>query len=270
MTNHWWQVPLYVSARGLGTSPIPAGDGRVFDVELDLVDHRLVMRASDGGVDTMSLCEGPLSAFFGEYLDRLRHLGIEAKIFPGTVEMPERVRLDRDPRLCRYDGDWANRWFRALVEVDRLFKRFRARFAGKVSPVHFFWGGFDLAVTRFSGRPAPPHPGGIPNVADRVMREAYSAEVSSVGFWSGDARFPGAAFYSYAYPEPAGFGEAAAGPAAARYHSSLGEFLLPYEAVRDASDPDAEVLAFAESTYAAAAELGRWDRRALERHDEAS
>ena len=179
--------------------------------------------------------------------------------------MPEAVRLDRDQRICRYDADWANRFFRVLVQADRLLKQFRGLFLGKASPVHFFWGGFDLAVTRFSGRPAPPHPGGVPHVGDWVMREAYSHEVSSAGFWPGDARFPEAAFYSYAYPEPRGFGAAAVRPAAARYEASLGEFVLPYSAVRSAPNPSADVLAFLETTYAAAADLGGWERTTLER-----
>src|SRR5204863_7580091 len=179
----------------------------------------------------------------------------DVKLWPFTVEMPERVRLDRDGRVCRYDADWANRFFRALVQADRTLKEFRGGFLGKASPVHFFWGGFDLAVTRFSGRPAPRHPGGIPNVGDFVMWEAYSHEVSSAGFWAGDARFPEAAFYAYAYPEPAGFARAPVRPAAARYEPSLGEFVLPWAAVRGAPDPAADVRAFLETTYAAAADL---------------
>jgi hypothetical protein len=265
--NHWWQVPLYVSARGLATSAIPAGD-RAFDVELDLLAHTLVIRVSDGGTESMSLCDGPLSGFYADYRERLRRLGIAPKLFPFAVEIPERIRLDDDPRVCRYNPDWAGRLFRALVQIDRVFKEFRGRFLGKASPVHFFWGGFDLAVTRFSGRTAPPHPGGIPNVGDFVMREAYSHEVSSAGFWPGNAQFPEAAFYSYAYPEPAGYRTAAVAPAAARFDQTLGEFILPYRAVREAPDPDAQVRAFLESTYAAAADLARWDRAALERQTE--
>jgi hypothetical protein len=186
---------------------------------------------------------------------------------PFTVEMPERVRLDQDGRLCRYHPDWANRFFRALIQVNRVLQEFRGRFLGKASPVHFFWGGFDLAVTRFSGRKAPPHPGGIPHVNDGVMREAYSHEVSSAGFWPGDARFPKAAFYAYAYPEPPDFAAAAVRPAAARYERALGEFVLPYSAVREARDPAGDLRAFLESTYAAAADLAHWDRAALERRD---
>jgi hypothetical protein len=264
MVNHWWQVPLYVTARGLTTSAMPVG-GRVLDVELDFLDHRLVARTSDGGIESMSLCEQPLATFYAEYLRRLGNLGVSVTINPVAVEMADRVLLNQDSRLCAYDPDWANRFFRALIQADRLLKEFRGAFVGKASPVHFFWGAFDLAATRFSGRSAPPHPGGIPHVGDWVMREAYSQEVSSVGFWAGDARFPEAAFYAYAYPAPSGFAEAAIRPASARYEPSLGEFVLPYAAVRSAADPSSEVRAFLQSTYVAAADLGRWDRPHLER-----
>jgi hypothetical protein len=264
MTNHWWQVPLYVSARGLTTSAMPVGE-RAFEVELDFIAHQLTVRTNDGGFETMSLGDGPLETFYQQYFERLARLDLRVAIYPVSVETLERVQLDADSRPRRYDPDWANRFFRALVQADRLLKQFRAGFLGKASPVHFFWGGFDLAVTRFSGRPAPAHPGGIPNVGDWVMREAYSHEVSSAGFWPGDARFPEAAFYSYAYPAPAGFEHAPVRPAAARYEPALGEFVLPYAAVRSAPDPSADVLAFLESTYTAAADLGKWDRHALER-----
>jgi hypothetical protein len=261
--NHWWHVPLYVTARGLTTSPMAFGD-RVLDVELDLIAHRLVARTSDGGVDTIPLCDQPLSGFYADYVGRLRALGIEVAIQPVAVEVPDLIRFDRDARVCRYDPDWANRFFRALLQADRLLKAFRGKFRGKASPVHFFWGGFDLAATRFSGRPAPRHPGGVPHVSDAVMVEAYAEEVSSAGFWTGDARSPEPAFYAYAYPEPPGFAGAAVRPAAARYDRGLGEFLLPYAAVRAAPDPAAEVRAFLQTTYAAAAEFGNWDP-ALER-----
>ncbi|HXT97415.1 MAG TPA: DUF5996 family protein [Polyangia bacterium] len=264
MVNHWWQVAFYVTARGLGT-PALAVDGRALDLELDLVAHLLVARTSDGRTESMKLCPGPLAAFYAAYMELLGRLGIAVTIFPFTVEAPERVRLDQDPRVCAYDPDWANRFFRALLAADRLLERFRGGFTGKASPVHFFWGSFDLAATRFSGRPAPPHPGGAPNVGDWVMREAYSHEVSSAGFWPGDARFPEAAFYAYAYPQPAGFEARPVEPAAARWEPALGEFVLPYRAVRAAPDPDAAVLAFLESTYLAAADLAHWDRAALER-----
>ena len=266
MVNHWWQVPLMVTARGLTTTPMAVGD-RVLDVELDFIEHRLVARTSDGAVESMSLCEQPLSDFYADYMRRLKSLGVSVTIHPTAVEIADSVSFDSDPRRCGYDADWANRFFRAVIQADRLLKEFRGRFLGKASPVHFFWGGFDLAATRFSGRAAPPHPGGIPHVADWVMREAYSQEVSSAGFWPGDARFPEAAFYSYAYPAPEGFSAAAVLPATARYEPALGEFVLPYAAVRSAPDPSADVLAFLQSTYAAAADLGRWDRARLERNE---
>jgi hypothetical protein len=266
MVNHWWQVSLRLTARGLTTTAMPV-DQRLLDVEVDLIDHRLVARTSDGGIESMSLCDQPLATFYAEYMRLLGKLGVRVEISPMAVEIPDRVLLDRDARLCRYDGDWANRFFRALLQADRLLKEFRGRFQGKASPVHFFWGAGDLAATRFSGRPAPLHPGGIPHVSDRVMQEAYSQEVSSAGFWAGDARFPEAAFYAYAYPAPAGFAEAAVRPAAARFEPALGEFVLPYAAVRSAPDPSAAVLAFLQSTYEAAADLGRWDRARLERND---
>jgi hypothetical protein len=269
MTNQWWQAALTLTARGLSSSAMPVGD-RLLDVELDFIDHRLVARTSDGAIESMSLCDEPLSAFYAGYLRCLENLGVAVKISPVAVEIPDLVRFDRDARACAYDPEWANRYFRALIQADRLLKEFRARFVGKASPVHLFWGAFDLAATRFSGRPAPRHPGGVPHVKDLVMQEAYSEEVSSAGFWAGDARFPEAAFYSYAYPEPAGFSSAPVRPGVASYHPVLGEFLLPYAAVREAPDPSREVLAFLESTYAAAADLAHWDREHLERHDGAS
>jgi hypothetical protein len=266
MVNHWWQVSLRLTARGLTTTAMPV-DHRVLDVELDVIDHRLVARTSDGGFESMSLCDQPLSTFYADYMRLLGKLGVRVEISPMAVEIPDRVLLDRDARICRYDGDWANRFFRALIQADRVLKEFRGRFQGKASPVHFFWGAGDLAATRFSGRPAPLHPGGIPHVSDAVMQEAYSQEVSSAGFWAGDARFPEAAFYAYAYPAPPGFSEAVVRPAAARFEPSLGEFVLPYAAIRSAPDPSAEVLAFLQSTYEAAADLGKWDRARLERND---
>jgi hypothetical protein len=264
MMNHWWQVPFYVTARGLSTSLMPVGD-RALDVEIDLVDHRVVARTSDGAVESMSLGAGHLDHFYVEYQQLLERLGVSVAINPMAVEIPELVYLDRDPRACGYDPDWAGRLFQVLLQADRLLTEFRGRFVGKASPVHLFWGGFDLAATRFSGRAAPPHPGGIPHVSARVMQEAYSQEVSSAGFWAGDERFPEAAFYSYAYPTPAGFADARVQPEPARYEASLGEFVLPYAAVRSAADPSAAVLSFLQSTYAAAADLGHWDRPRLER-----
>jgi hypothetical protein len=248
---------------------MPVGD-RALDVEFDFIDHVVVARTSDGGAESMRLCDQTLAGFYDEYEKRLDKLGVPLAIHPVAVEIPDRVRLDDDRRVCRYDPSWARRFFQVLVQVDRVLKEFRGAFIGKASPVHFFWGAFDLAATRFSGRPAPRHPGGIPNVADWVMREAYSHEVSSAGFWPGDARFPEAAFYAYAYPEPPGFSAAPVRPDTARYETSLGEFVLPYAAVRTAPDPSAEVHAFLQTTYEAAADLGHWDRQALERQDTAA
>jgi len=222
-------------------------------------------RSSDGAIETMPLREGPLSGFCAGYEKRLARLGVAPRLYPFAVEIPDRINLATDDRACSYDAAWAGRFFRALLQADRLLKRFRGGFVGKASPVHFFWGGFDMAVTRFSGRLAPPHPGGIPNVGDWVMREAYSHEVSSAGFWPGDARLREPAFYSYAYPEPPAFKQARVRPAAARYEPALGEFVLPYRAVRASPTPDADVLAFLQDTYAAAADLAHWDRRALGR-----
>lgn len=269
MTNHWWHVTLRVSARGLSTGTIPCGS-RGFEIELDLIGHALVMRSSDGARDQFPLKPGPIAEFYARYFEGLRRLGVDVTVHPLAVEIPETVMLDRDTTFHEYDPDWAHRFFLALLQAQRLLTEFRSGFVGKVSPVHFFWGGFDLAVSRFSGRAAPQHPGGVPHCPDYVQHEAYSHEVSSAGFWPGDSRFPEAAFYAYAYPEPAGFSEYRVRPAAARYERTLGEFILPYEAVRRSASPDQDVLAFLQSTYDAAAELGHWDRRALERSTDAS
>jgi hypothetical protein len=266
MMNQWWQAAFTLTARGLTSFAMPIGE-RLLDVEFDFIDHRLVARTSDGAIESMSLCDQPLSAFYTGYLRALQNLGVDVHISPVAVEIPDLVRFDRDSRSCGYDPEWANRYFRALIQADRLLKQFRGWFVGKASPVHLFWGAFDLAATRFSGRPAPRHPGGVPHVKDLVMYEAYAEEVSSAGFWAGDARFPEAAFYSYAYPEPPGFSSAQVVPSAARYHPELGEFVLPYAAVRAAPDPSRAVLDFLESTYVAVADLAHWDRQHLERHD---
>jgi len=261
--NHWWHVALYVSARGLTTSPMPVGD-RDVEIELDLLSHRLVLRDSDGDLAALPLAGGSLSDFYARYVELLHAHGIDVPIRPIAVEIPELVRFDHDDAPRRYDRDAAARLFQALVQADRLLEEFRGGFIGKASPVHLFWGSFDVAVTRFSGRSAPVHPGGAPHCPDWVMREAYSHEVSSAGFWPGDERLPEPVFYSYAYPEPAGFRDARVEPRAARYEAALGEFVLPYAAVRAAADPNAAVRAFLETTYEAAAELGGWDRKALE------
>jgi uncharacterized protein DUF5996 len=264
LVNHWWQVPLYVTARGLTTSLIHL-DGRAFSVDFDLLAQRLEIRASDGAEDAFDLHTGTLADFHDRYMEGLRHIGVEVQLYPVASEIEETILLDSDRTVRRYDPDWGMRFFTALVQVDRLLKEFRAPFLGKASPVHFFWGSFDMAVTRFSGRRAPRHPGGVPHCPDRVAVEAYSHEVSSAGFWPGDPSFPTAAFYSYAYPQPPGFERAPVLPSAAHYEPAIHGFVLPYEAVRSAPSPDLEVMTFLHTTYVAAAELGNWPRDVLER-----
>jgi Family of unknown function (DUF5996) len=263
MINHWWQVPLYVTSRGLTTSPIPYGT-RSFQIDFDFIDHRVLIQVSDGAMATMALEPRNVADFYAEMMDRLHALGLDVRIWTMPVEIANAIPFEQDHAHNAYDRDLAQRFWRILVHVDRLFTAFRARFVGKVSPVHFFWGSFDLAVTRFSGRTAPPHPGG-PNVADRVMREAYSHEVSSCGFWPGGAGMERPIFYSYSYPEPVGFSDAVVRPNAAFYGRELGEFILPYDALRNAAEPEETLLDFLQTTYEAAATLGRWDRAALER-----
>jgi hypothetical protein len=260
--NHGWQVPLYVTARGLGTSPIPSGN-EIFEIEFDLIDHRLEMRTSRGDRASLKLEPQAVADFYARVLDLLSGLGIAVAINEMPNEVPDPIPFPQDRVHRSYDAAAAHDFWRALVQADRIFKRFRTGFLGKASPVHFFWGSFDLAVTRFSGRPAPPHPGGIPGLPDAVTREAYSHEVSSAGFWSGDRRFPQAAFYSYAYPEPAGFRDRKV-TLGAHFEASLGEFILPYDTVRAAPDPEALLLDFLSTTYEAAADAGGWDRAALE------
>jgi hypothetical protein len=267
MQNHWWQVPLYVTARGLGTSPVPYGDG-TFETEFDFLDHRLVVRASAGGEAILPLEPQTVAQFYSRYLDALRSLGIPARIrHPKPNEVQHPVRFDADKQHASYDPAATQRFWRALIQADRLLKDFRGRFIGKCSPVHFWWGSFDLSCTRFSGRPAPRHPGGIPNLPDWATREAYSHECISAGWWPGNGGGPvrEPAFYAYAYPEPTGCPQAEIRPAEASYHPMLHEWILPYEAVRRSSSPDALVLDFLQSTYEAAAGLGGWDRAALER-----
>lgn len=259
--NHWWSTALYVTPRGLTTSPIPYGT-RTFEVTFDFIDHTLLIQTSDGATRTLGLFPRSVRDFYHEFLGALRSLGIEVAIWPMPQEVPNPIRFDEDDVHASYDAEYAQRCWRILVQADRVLKQFRARFIGKCSPVHFFWGSFDLAVTRFSGRRAPERPG-----VDRVTREAYSHEVISGGFWpgmvGGALREP--AFYAYAAPEPGGLRDAAIRPGGAWYSQDLGEFLLRYEDVRTAADPDAAVLDFLQSTYEAAANLGRWDRAALER-----
>jgi hypothetical protein len=263
LINHWWQVPLYVTSRGLTTSPIPYGE-RMFQIGFDFIAHRLTIETSDGTTDGFALRPIAVADFYGEVMRRLRGLGLDIRIWTIPVEIPDPIPFEQDRIHAAYDPDYANRFWRVLVQADRVFTAFRARFLGKVSPVHFFWGSFDLAVTRFSGRRAPPHPG-APNVADKVTREAYSHEVSSCGFWPGGAGMEQPVFYSYAYPQPAGFGDAPVRPSAAFYGRDLGEFILPYDDVRQAAAPDEMLLDFLQSTYEAAAALAQWDRAELER-----
>jgi hypothetical protein len=260
--NHWWQTALYVTPRGLTTSAIPYGV-RSLQVDFDFIAHRLLLACSDGATRTIPLAPRPVADFYREVMDALRSLGIRVEIWPVPVEVAERIPFDQDTRHSAYDPEYADRFRRILLQADRVLNEFRSRFIGKTSPVHFFWGSFDLAVTRFSGRPAPPHPGG-PNVARSVMREAYSHEVSSAGFWPG-AGLGEPAFYAYAYPEPVGFADHPVEPEKAYYHPDFREYLLPYEAVRTALEPDRMLLAFLQSTYEAAAGRGRWDRSTLER-----
>jgi Family of unknown function (DUF5996) len=261
--NHSWHVPLYVSARGVATSLIP-GDDVSLDMEFDFIAHELVIRVADGGERRIPLAPGSVAGFYAKVLEALAALGAPTRIGAIPSEMLDAIAFDQDTATRPYDPAVAHSFWRALVRIDRVFNRFRSRFIGKNSPVHFFWGGFDLAVTRFSGRRAPRHPGGIPHLSDEVTREAYSHEVSSAGFWPGGMGVEEPSFYSYAYPAPAGFAAAKVSPAAARFDPVLGEFLLPYEAVRTAADPDGVLLSFLQSTYAAAADLGHWDRGELE------
>jgi hypothetical protein len=261
--NHSWHVPLYVTARGLTTSPIPFRGG-AFEIAFDFNEGMLRIAASEGAARQIALVPRTVADFHALVLSSLGELGIPARITDMPCEIPDAVPFSRDRVHGAYDADYARRFWHVLVQVDRVLKQFRTGFIGKASPVHFFWGSFDMAVTRFSGRRAPPHPGGAPGVSDAVMRDAYSHEVSSAGFWPGGGGIDHAAFYSYAYPEPEGFRTAALRPAAAAFNTALGEFLLPYDAVRTASDPDAALLSFLQSTYEAAADAGKWDRAALE------
>jgi len=258
LVNHWWNVPLYVSARGLTTSPMAYQD-RIFEIEFDFIDHTLRIQCSDGSLATLDLRPQTVADFYEEVMDALHGLGIDVKIWPMPVEIPNPIRFDQDQIHKSYDADYVNRWWRALVSIDDVFKEFRTRFIGKVSPVHFWWGSFDHAVTRFSGRPAPPREG-----ADAITVEAYSHEVISHGFWPGGNGVQ-AAFYAYSAPEPAGLSEQSVKPAAGFYSQDMKEFLMPYDAVRQSPSPEEALMDFCQSTYEAGANLARWDRKALER-----
>lgn len=265
--NHSWHVPLYVTARGLTTSPIPY-EGRSFEVNFDLIGNKLSIRSSDGRIEEMELRPRSVADFYRELMTKLAELDLKIEIYTVPSEVPDGIPFENDETHASYDAEQVTRFFNALAFADRVFKAFRARFIGKCSPVHFFWGSFDLAVTRFSGRSAPPHPGGVPHMPDWVAREAYSHEVSSLGFWPGGAQFPEAVFYSYAYPEPEGFRTAKVEPTAATFNTDLGEFILPYRAFSDSPTPEDDVLAFAQTTYEAAADNAHWDRKALEQDPE--
>lgn len=263
-TNHSWHVPLYVSARGLATGLIPAGP-RAFDIEFDLIDDALIVRETGGGQKRVALTKQSVATFYANTMQALSDLGIDVRLDPIPCELPHAVPFHNDDVVRDYDGETARAFWLALVQTHRVFHVFRTRFVGKCSPIHMFWGSFDLAVTRFSGRGAPPHPGGVPHMPDAVTRDAYNQELSSAGFWPGGGAVTAPSYYSYAYPAPKGFAEARVEPDAARYDTALGEFLMPYEAVRTSTYPDTTLLAFLQSTYEAAANLAHWDRGFLER-----
>ena len=261
--NHSWGVPLYVSTRGLRTSPIPYGNEAV-ELEFDFIEHRLDVHTTAGQHRSIPLGSGSVADFYHGVLGAMADVGMPVTINPMPSEIPGAIPFDRDTTSRSYDPDHAHTLWRALVQIDRVLTRFRADFKGKASPVHFFWGSFDLATTRFSGRTAPPHPGGIPNFPDDVAAEAYSHEVTSAGFWPGNRQAPDPIFYAYAYPTPDGFSSADVEPGEAFWLDALGEFALPYAAVAGAVDPDETLLRFFDSTHEAAAELASWDRDALE------
>ena len=262
LVNHWWNVPLYVSARGLTTSAMPYDD-RIFEIEFDFIDHQLLIKCSDGAAKTLALRPQSVADFYAEVMSALAELGMEIKIWTMPVEVPDPIRFEDDTVHASYDAEYANRAWRALVAIDEVLKEFRTRFIGKVSPVHFFWGSFDMAVTRFSGKPAPPRPG-----ADLITREAYSHEVISHGWWPGNKDME-AAFYSYTAPEPAGLagvvGEGRIRPAETFYNAEMKEFFLLYDDVRKTASPATTLMDFCQTTYETGADLGGWDRAALER-----
>jgi uncharacterized protein DUF5996 len=262
MENHWWQVAFYLSARGLTTSPMPHGD-RSFEVEFDFISHQLWIRVSDGAVRSMPLTSMTVADFFDRYMTALNDLGLSVGIYPSPVEIEVAIAFAKDNVHATYRPQAAHQCWLMLLNTQNVMKKFRGRFVGKQSPVHFFWGSFDLACTRFSGRPAPRHPGGAPHCPDWVMVEAYSHECASCGFWPGDEKSP-AFFYAYAYPEPKGYAERTL-EAGARYDTALREYVLPYQTLREAADPDAMLLRFFQTTYEAAADAARWDRAAFDR-----
>jgi hypothetical protein len=261
--NHSWGVTLYVTARGLTTSLIPYGS-RVFEIEFDFICQELRIITAEDEERVIMLQPQTVANFYRAVMDNLRELAIEVEIGMKPNETLEAIPFDRDEKHAAYDLEYVNRFWRVLLQADRVFKEFRSRFCGKCSPVHFFWGSFDLAVTRFSGRPAPPHLGGVPHLPDAITREAYSQEVSSLGFWPGNDQVPTALLYSYAYPSPDGFAEAKVKPAGAYFHPQLREFVLPYNEVREAKSPEEAILEFAQSTYDAASTLAKWDRAVFE------
>ena len=261
--NHSWQSTLYVTTRGLTTSPIPYGN-LTFEIDFNFVDHRLIVQSSDGRTANIALKAQSVAAFYTSLMEEMSKIDLHVNINRKPNEVTEPIRFDQDETHCAYDREYANRFWRILVQADRVFKEFRGRFVGKCSPVHFFWGAPDLAVTRFSGRQAPNHPGGIPNLPDLITREAYSHEVSSCGFWPGGGPIPYPAFYSYAYPEPVGFSAASVLPSAAFYSNDLREFILPCDAVRQSDSPADTLLEFLQTTYEAAANLAKWNRSSLE------
>jgi hypothetical protein len=264
LINHWWNATFHVTARGLAAPAMPC-QGRTVDIVFDFMAHRLVIETSDGGTETIAFKPMTVADFYAAFMAALRRLGIDVHIWTMPSEIENAIPFEKDRTHAQYDPVCVQRFWLALLQVNRVMTEFRARFLGKASPVHFFWGSFDHVVTRFSGRTAPPPKGATPNVAARVMAEAYSHECSSCGFWPGNGGYGRAAFYVYAYPEPDGYRDARLRTAGAFYDKNVGQFILPYDAVREATDPDALLLGFLQETYEAAADLAKWDRKALER-----
>jgi hypothetical protein len=265
--NHWWHITLYVTARGLTTSPMPYGV-RSFQVDFDFIDHNLLIRTNEGATRALALVPRTVADFYREYTGMLDALGFRIKLRTTPCELEDRLPFHEDRQHSAYDPDYVSRCWKILARTSRVLEQFRGGFVGKCSPVHFFWGAFDLACTRFSGRKAPVHPGGVPNLPDWAVREAYSHECISAGWWPGGGPLPEPSFYSYSYPEPEGFSAAAVQPDGAYYHPELREFVLPYETVRLAPNPEKNLLQFFQTTYEAGATLGGWDRQALERPQE--